>query len=138
MARCASSCSELFNQSYSRDKSALQQCAAWWPKFPVCLPPLGSNPTLPPNRFFREGVARPNRRRRPGVMRKSTAINVREIASTGHVAAGEPVSGPTKFQHELVVRGRVLEDDIRPRVFRMTQEISVGYELEPRPLNLLS
>jgi hypothetical protein len=71
-------------------------------------------------------------------MRKSIAINVRGIASRGHVAAGEAVSGSTKFQHELIVRRRVLEHDIRPRVFRMTQEISVGYELEPRPLNLLS
>lgn len=41
-------------------------------------------------------------------------------------AEGEVVSGSTEFQHELIVRHRVLEDDISPCVFGMPQEISVG------------
>ena len=47
-------------------------------------------------------------------------------------------SGLTEFQHEFIVRRRVLEHDIGPRVFGMTQEISVGNELESRALDLLS
>ena len=59
-------------------------------------------------------------------------------ATRARFVRAEPPSGPTEFQYEFVIRRRVLEHDVRAHVFGMTQEISVGNELESRALDLLS